>query len=311
MLNIGDVVDDNEIINPRGEGSFGRVFEVRKRGSSQLLALKEMKEGSSSIDEDNFRLENVIQAGLDHKNILKVLSQVQTWNKTLYYLMELADISLEDFVNTDKSLSEREKLDVFIKICEAVSYAHDNSTVHRDLHWGNILLKHEQNVSEPKVTDFGRAKNFSLNFRTLIPLSKWGIVYITPPEVHFRIWDKENLNNYILSDVYALGMVIYFILYGEPSFYIAAYRKSILTFLATHQINQFTIASLPPSDKLSLYNQWLATLVPNFVESFTPISSMDLKLQQSLRSILNKMLSLDFAKRFSNVKDVISAVRSI
>ncbi len=305
MFTSGTNINNNVIQDYIGEGSFGVVFSVFNTASQKMIALKHCKENASSESINDFRKENTIQARLKHENIIEVLSQIESFQTTLYYLMELADLDLEKLLMTSSFINDQEKLVLFLKICSAVKFAHDNKTVHRDLHWKNILIKKESNKNEPKIADFGLGKDFTILDRTLIPMDKWGAPFFRPPEIHFKVWDIENLDHYILSDIYALGLVLYYIFFGEPGTFATAFDREFKVYIYKNNIN---INALDPAARMDEYFKWISQLPNNFVESTTPILLLDLKLQQLLRTLIDGMLCLDYTKRYSNLSAVIDII---
>lgn len=203
MFNKGDQLDGYIIDEPLGNGSFGCVYKASEGLGGSISAVKVCKLDVSADDLNRFERENsILHSLMPHSRIITPLSLILRHTVYTFYSMELADYNLYNYLNLQSGLDIREKINLFIKICEGLKHAHGKGIVHRDLWWNNILIKKDsaQNTNEPKITDFGRAKDFSVAGLTSSPQDVWGAFYICPPEKHFKIWDTATTSNYILGD---------------------------------------------------------------------------------------------------------------
>ena len=95
---------------------------------------------------------------MDHPNIAKVLDAGTTETGRPYFVMELVrGIRITDYCDQN-NLSTKERLELFIKICQAIQHAHQKGIIHRDIKPSNILVTLHDGVPVPKVIDFGIAK---------------------------------------------------------------------------------------------------------------------------------------------------------
>ena len=95
---------------------------------------------------------------MDHPNIAKVLDAGATETGRPYFVMELVrGIRITDYCDQN-SLTTKERLDLFIKVCQAVQHAHQKGIIHRDIKPSNILVTLHDGVPVPKIIDFGIAK---------------------------------------------------------------------------------------------------------------------------------------------------------
>ena len=197
-----------------GEGGMSRVFlAVRDDDQFQkLVAIKVIREGLAGRDIlHRFRTERQILASLDHPYIAGLLDGGSTENGLPYFVMEHIEGEPIDLYCDKARLSIRRRIDLFLKVCSAVAYAHRNLIVHRDLKASNILVTPE---GEPKLLDFGIAKlmkpeQFALpldltspNLRPLTPY------YASPEQIEGGLITTA-------TDVYSLGVLLFKLLTGH------------------------------------------------------------------------------------------------
>ncbi|MDQ6860477.1 MAG: serine/threonine protein kinase, partial [Verrucomicrobiota bacterium] len=147
-----------EILRELGRGGMGTVWLARRADLQfdRLVAIKLLKRGTDTDEVlRRFESERQILAQLDHPNIARLLDGGTTADGLPYFVMEhVAGARLTDYAFA-QSLKIRAKIELFLKICSAVQFAHQNLVVHRDLKPANILVTAE---GEPKLLDFGIAK---------------------------------------------------------------------------------------------------------------------------------------------------------
>ena len=120
------------------------------------VAIKLVKPGMDTDEVlGRFRHERQILANLDHPYIARLLEGGTTSQGRPFFVMDYVEGLPLDVFCRERALSVRARCEVFLKICEAVSHAHRNLVVHRDLKPGNIFVTRE---GAPKLLDFGVAK---------------------------------------------------------------------------------------------------------------------------------------------------------
>ncbi len=142
-----------------GEGGMGAVYLAQRADLKQKVAVKIIRHGADSeVILRRFRREQEILAALEHPNIARLLDVGVSANGVPFLVMEY--VEGEDVIAFCQrvNLSVNEKLVLFRKVCEAVSYAHSRLVVHRDLKPSNILVNEK---GEPKLLDFGISKLIS------------------------------------------------------------------------------------------------------------------------------------------------------
>ncbi len=209
---VGRHVGPYRVVEEIGRGGMGAVYLARRADEQyeSLVAVKVIKRG---MDTDavvrRFRNERQILATLAHPNVARLLDGGTTEDGRPYFVMEYVEgRPLTEYCDA-KELSVKERLRLFRKVCAAVSYAHRNLVVHRDIKPGNILVTAE---GEPKLLDFGIAKlldadagesaTATLLLRAMTP------EYASPEQVR-----GEPVTT--ATDVYSLGVLLYELLTGE------------------------------------------------------------------------------------------------
>jgi len=212
---VGKQIDQYLILQKLGEGGMGTVFlaEHCGQGFSQRVALKLIKRGmDSNAVLGRFLLERQILAGLEHPNIARLYGGGSTSDGLPYFVMEHVEgESIRDFCD-NRQFDINERLTLFAKVCEAISYAHQQLIIHRDIKPSNIIVTA---AGEPKLLDFGIAKlllpdtrdaeRTATQFHVMTP------DYASPEQLSGKMTTTA-------TDVYSLGVVLYELLTGRRPF---------------------------------------------------------------------------------------------
>lgn len=208
-------IDDYVLLETIGSGGMGTVYLAERTGDgfSQKAAVKLIKRG---MDTDavlkRFLTERRILANLEHPFIARMLDGGSTADGSPYFVMEYVEGEpIRDYCNR-RGLDVRSRLQLFSKVCSAVTYAHQNLVVHRDLKPSNILVNDD---GDPKLLDFGIAKLLGPD-RDMADVTATQFRVLTPeyasPE-HLRGEPPTTA-----TDVYSLGVVLYELLTGSRPF---------------------------------------------------------------------------------------------
>jgi serine/threonine-protein kinase len=209
------------IVKEIGRGGMGSVYLAHREDGqfSQKVALKVINPGMDSKEIlKRFKIERQITARLQHPNIARLLDGGITQNGLPFFTMEYVDgIPIDEYCR-EKQLELRERLGLFIEVCRAVQYAHQNLVIHRDLKPSNILVEKDGSV---KLLDFGIAKFISPdnNMMQTANLTRTGMRVMSPGYA-----SPEQIMNRpitISSDIYSLGVVLYELLTGHLPYDIA------------------------------------------------------------------------------------------
>lgn len=205
-----------------GRGGMGAVYEAERAqgGFSQRAALKLLNPAlASPMFAERFQQERQILAGLNHPFITQLIDGGLTNHGEPYLVMEIVEgVPLDDFA-AQTSLALSARVDLFLKICSAVDYAHRHLVIHRDLKPENILVLED---GTPKLLDFGTAKLVSRNMQTTPgKVTRHGMHTFTPeyasPE---QVMGKTVSTS---SDVYSLGVVLFELLSGTLPYTLTDY----------------------------------------------------------------------------------------
>ena len=209
---IGQTVGAYRIIREIGRGGMGAVYlgERADRAFEKEVAIKLLKRGTDTDEVvRRFEAEREILARLEHPNIARLIDGGTTSDGLPYFVMEhVAGTAVTDFCASN-NLSVDDRLRLFLKTCGAVQFAHQNLVVHRDIKPANILVTPE---GEPKLLDFGIAKLVATDdgaaSMTMAAHQRLTPAYASPEQVR-----GEPITT--VSDVYALGALLYELLTGK------------------------------------------------------------------------------------------------
>src|SRR2546421_10057254 len=134
--------------------------------TGRKVALKVIKLGMDTRHViARFEAERQALAVMDHPNIAKVFDAGATETGRPYFVMELVrGVKITDYCD-EKNLSTRERLDLFMLVCQAVQHAHQKGIIHRDLKPSNILVTVNDGVAVPKIIDFSIAKTTQMQLK--------------------------------------------------------------------------------------------------------------------------------------------------
>ena len=216
----GDVIGPYKLLQQIGEGGMGVVYMAEQtQPVERRVALKIIKPGMDTQQViARFEAERQALAMMDHPNIAKVLDAGTTATGRPYFVMELVKgLPVTQYCD-EQQLSPRERLELFIPICQAVQHAHQKGIIHRDLKPSNILIARYDDKPVPKVIDFGVAKATSQKLTERTMFTQYGqlvgtIDYMSPEQAQFNQLDVDTR-----SDIYSLGVLLYELLTGETPF---------------------------------------------------------------------------------------------
>ncbi|HEY4281528.1 MAG TPA: FlgO family outer membrane protein, partial [Chthoniobacterales bacterium] len=282
---VGQRLGAYRIVSEIGRGGMGSVY-LAERADGQFekqVAIKLLKRGTDT-DEilRRFQAERQILARLEHPNIARLIDAGTTDDGLPYLIMEyVAGVPVSHFIR-DNHPPLRDRLELFLKICAAVEFAHANSVTHRDLKPTNIVVT---TTGEPKLLDFGIAKlttpAASGDEITTVDQRRLTASYASPEQaaggaITFR------------TDVYALGAVLY-------------------EMLAESRPHRFSGPN-PPLEEVSRVLNEHEPLPPS---QFASEPEVQRQVKGDLDKITLKAMRIDTERRYESVKELADDIRRV
>lgn len=214
----GQMLGPYLLVKPLAEGGMGAVYLAERADQQyqQQVAIKLIRTGqqASQAMQQRFKTERQILAQLQHPNIARLLDGGTTEHGLPYLVMEYVQgLDIKQHCQ-QRATSLSDKLKLFIKVCQAVQYAHQKLIVHRDFKPSNILVQAD---GEPKLLDFGIAKLLDNTLN-----AQWGIDTRTQERAMTPLYaSPEQIQGHtvtVATDVYALGALFYELLTDRPLF---------------------------------------------------------------------------------------------
>jgi serine/threonine protein kinase len=212
----GSVIGPYKLVERIGEGGFGVVYMAEQQHPiRRTVALKVLKPGMDTRRViTRFEMERQALAVMEHANIARVFDGGETPGGRPYFVMELVKgVPITRYCD-EHQLTPRERLELFVPVCQAIQHAHQKGIIHRDLKPSNVLTAAYDGRPVPKVIDFGVAKALGqpLTERTLA--TRFGDIvgtfeYMSPEQAEFNALDIDTR-----SDIFSLGVLLYELLTG-------------------------------------------------------------------------------------------------
>jgi serine/threonine-protein kinase len=266
-------------------GGMKRIFKVLDRHGNRYVAMARLHEDASELLFDPFIREARLTALLEHPNIISVHDVSVDKEGKPYFTMDLKagdglDVVLQKAL-ADGGCALSDRLDVFLKVCDAITYAHSRDVIHLDLKPANIQVGH---YGEVLVCDWGLAKliggtdeiddDVLLNPDLLNGMTVYGQVkgtpgYMAPEQIRGDERDKR-------TDIYALGAVLYAVLTCRPP--LTGDTDTMLQAAVSGDV-------VPPTERVS-------------------------GVPEALSAVVMKAMALNPADRYASVSDLITDVRA-
>jgi serine/threonine protein kinase len=212
----GTRIGPYKLLQQIGEGGMGIVYMAEQEEPvRRKVALKIIKPGMDSEQViARFEAERQALAMMDHQNIAKVFDAGTTDTGRPYFVMELVHgVPITRFCD-ENQLKPRERLQLFVPVCQAIQHAHQKGIIHRDIKPSNVLVTLYDDKPVPKVIDFGVAKAVEQRLTERTLFTQFGALvgtfeYMSPEQAEMNALGVDTR-----SDIYSLGVVLYELLTG-------------------------------------------------------------------------------------------------
>jgi serine/threonine protein kinase/tetratricopeptide (TPR) repeat protein len=255
----GTVIGPYKLLEQIGEGGFGVVYMAEQtQPVRRKVALKVLKPGMDTRQViARFEAERQALALMDHPNIARVFDAGSTPSGRPYFVMELVKgVPITEFCDQNQ-LTPRQRLELFLPVCQAVQHAHQKGIIHRDLKPSNVLVSRHDTTPVVKVIDFGVAKALGqeLTDKTLFTGVAQMIgtpLYMSPEQAGMSDLDIDTR-----SDIYSLGVLLYELLTGTTPF-----RKERFNQVGYDELRRIIREEEPPrpSTRISTLGQAATTV---------------------------------------------------
>jgi serine/threonine protein kinase/DNA-binding SARP family transcriptional activator len=290
----GTIIGPYKLLEPIGEGGMGVVYRAEQTNPVRRhVALKIIKPGMDTGQViARFEAERQALALMDHPSIAKVLDAGATDTGRPYFVMELVKgVPITTYCDTVHSTS-RERLELFIPVCQAIQHAHQKGIIHRDIKPSNVLIAMVDGKAVPKMIDFGVAKAIDQRLTERTMFTQHGAIvgtfeYMSPEQAELSGMDIDTR-----SDIYALGVLLYELLTGSTPL-----EKEKLRAAAYSEILRLIKEEEPPkpSTRLSDSGDRLASLA---AQRRTEPARLAKQLRGDLDWIVMKAIDKDRTRRY-------------
>ena len=293
----GAMIGRYHLLQKIGEGGMGEVWLAeQKEPVRRRVALKLVKAGMNSREViARFESERQALALMDHPAIAKVLDAGSTPQGAPYFVMEyVAGVPITTYCDSHR-LNTRDRLELFMRVCEGVQHAHQKAIIHRDLKPSNILVTEVDCRPAPKIIDFGVAKALTQKLTADTMFTRVGALVGTPeymsPEQ--ALSSGEDIDT--RTDVYSLGIILYELLAGVPP--IELRKIAFDEFLRRLREED----PQKPSTKIRTQDEATSTDIARKRQTEPPALSK--QMRGDLDSIALKALEKDRARRYGSPSD--------
>jgi len=299
-----DVIGPYRLLQRLGEGGMGDVWLAEQtRPVRRQVALKIIKAGMDTAQVvARFEAERQALAVMDHPAIARVFDGGATPQGRPYFVMEyVRGETITSYSNRHK-LPIRERIDLFLQVCDGVQHAHQKGVIHRDLKPSNILVTVQDDRPVPKIIDFGVAKATTQHLTDRTLYTELGVLIGTPEYMSPEQAEMTGLDIDTRADVYSLGVILYELLTDVLPFDAKSLREKGLDELRR------TIREIdPPRPSTRVTTIAKSTHAP--AESRPVFTQLARQLRGDLDWITMRALEKDRTRRYGSASDLAADLR--
>ena len=300
----GSLIGPFKLLQQIGEGGMGSVYMAEQiEPVERRVALKIIKPGMDTKTViARFEAERQALAMMDHPNIAKVLDVGMTNSGRPYFVMELVrGVPITQYCD-EHQLTPRERLELFLPVCQAVQHAHQKGIIHRDIKPSNVLVAEYDDRPVPKIIDFGLAKAMEKRLTAKTMFTEFGQIVGTPDYMSPEQAKLNQMDIDTRSDIYSLGVLLYELLSGNTPF-----DRQRLRSAAFDELLRIIREEEPPkpSQRLSTVDT-LPSIAAN--RHITP-AELTRQLSGELDWIVMKTLEKDRSRRYETANGLAADLR--
>lgn len=201
------LIDSCDDISCIGSGGYAKVYKYTIKRYGMKVAIKQLNNDVTYKEKRRFKNEFSMLHSFNHINIVKAYMYCKNEE---YYTMELCDMTLYHYIRANnQKISDYDRYNLAIQFLNGMDYIHKKNKLHRDLSYGNVLIKKYDSSLIIKISDFGLVKDLNFNMTSAGTDNNRGTI-VDPLLESFANYNKKN-------EIYSIGVILCYIFTGRKS----------------------------------------------------------------------------------------------